>query len=99
MNTDQLIPLENYFAAMLKETLAGISQSQKVVAAATGIFETHLSDMKLGRRRCTPEYDLRLSKYFGTSEGRWLRLQMAYELELTKREKGDVIAAEVAAMN
>ena len=54
---------------------------QKEVAEATGIPETHLSDMKLGRRRCTPEYDLRLSKFFGTSEGRWLRLQMAYDLD------------------
>ncbi len=87
MNSKDLIPIENYFASALRETLEEISPTQKDVAAATGIPETHLSDMKLGRRRCTPEYDLRLSRYFGTSEGRWLRLQMAFEIESVKRDK------------
>ena len=55
----------------------------------------HLTDMKKSRRRCTPEYDLRLSRYFGTSPGFWLRLQLDYELMRTERENGERISREV----
>ncbi|NJM39178.1 MAG: hypothetical protein HC845_15735 [Akkermansiaceae bacterium] len=47
------------------------------------------------RRRCTPEYDLRLSRYFGTSPGFWLRLQLDYELMRAERESGERISREV----
>ena len=46
-------------------------------------------------RRCTPEYDLRLSRYFGTSPGFWLRLQLDYELMRAERENGERISREV----
>jgi addiction module HigA family antidote len=98
MKTEEMIPLENFFASALKETLEEIDVTQKEVAQATGIPESHLSDMKLGRRRCTPEYDLRLARYLGTSEGRWLRLQLAYDLDHAKREKGNEIASEVSTL-
>jgi len=98
MKTEEMIPLENFFASALKETLEEIDVTQKEVARATGIPESHLSDMKVGRRRCTPEYDLRLSRYLGTSEGRWLRLQLAYDLDYAKREKGNQIDTEVAVL-
>jgi plasmid maintenance system antidote protein VapI len=47
--------------------------------------------MKTGTRRVTPEYDLRLSRYFGTSEGFWLRLQLAADLRRVRAEKGSEI--------
>jgi len=34
--------------------------SQAEVSRMTGIPSPHLTDMKKSRRRCTPEYDLRL---------------------------------------
>jgi plasmid maintenance system antidote protein VapI len=48
--------------------------------------------MKKGRRRCTPEYDLRLGKFYSVSPGYFLRLQMTYEMEKTAREKSAQIA-------
>lgn len=45
--------------------------------------------------RCTPEYDLRFSRYFGTSPGFWLRLQLDYELMRAERENGERIEREV----
>lgn len=33
----------------------------------------------------TSDIDLRLSRYFGTSEGYWLRLQIAYDLTEARR--------------
>jgi len=66
---------------------------------ATGIPLPHLSGMKSGKRRCTPEYDLRLSRYFGTSRGYWMRLQLSYDMDRTQRQKGAEIdrSMQVAA--
>ena len=85
----------NAFAETLRETLAEMPVDQTTVARATGIPGPHLSGMKSGTRRVTPEYDLRLSRYFGTSVGFWLRLQVASDLRRTQMEKGRQIAREV----
>lgn len=85
----------NSFAETLKDFLDEMELSQKEVAAATGIPESHLSSMKHGRRRVTPEYDLRLSRYFGMSEGYWLRLQLASDLYNARAAKGSKIKKEV----
>jgi addiction module HigA family antidote len=97
MNESDLIPLENFFAATLAETLEDWPATQVEVAKATGIPAPHLSGMKKGDRRCTPEYDLRLGRYFGTSPGYWMRLQLAFEMEATERAKGKEIQEEVRA--
>lgn len=86
------LPLQNYFAETLRETLEGGDVSQIRIATATGIPPSHLTQMKKGRRRCTPEYDLRLSKFYGIAPGYFLRLQMAYEIERVECEKGPQIA-------
>ena len=85
----------NSFAETLAEVLEESAHSQKAIARATGIPESHLSGMKQGARRCTPEYDLRLSRYFGTTEGFWLRMQLSSDLRATKARKGARIIREV----
>ena len=85
---NDLIPLENFFAAILEETLQEWPATMTEVAAATGIPLPHLSGMKSGKRRCTPEYDLRLGRYFGTSRGYWMRLQLSYHMDKAQRQKG-----------
>ena len=91
----ELLPLVNFFAETLRETLDEWEASQAEISRMTGIPSPHLTDMKKGRRRCTPEYDLRLSRYFGTSPGFWLRLQLDYELMRAERENGELISKEV----
>ncbi len=89
------MPLPNAFAETLRDTLDEWPRTQKDIAAATGIIASHLSEMKTGKRRCTPEYDLRLSRYFGMEEGFWMRLQLHYEMQRTRIELGNRIEAEV----
>lgn len=89
------LPLVNFFAETLRETLDEWDVSQAEVSRMTGISSPHLMDMKKGRRRCTPEADLRLSRYFGTTPGFWLRLQLDFELMRAERENGERIAKEV----
>lgn len=95
MSKNDLIPLENFFAVTLEETLDEWPDTMTQVAEATGIPLPHLSGMKSGDRRCTPEYDLRLSRYFGTSQGYWMRLQLSYDMDKTRRQKGSAIDREV----
>lgn len=94
---NDLIPLENFFAATLHETLDEWPATMTEVATATGIPLPHLSGMKTGKRRCTPENDLRLSRYFGTSRGYWMRLQLAYDMDRALRMKGSEIDRSVHA--
>ena len=90
-----MIPIENFFAVTLEETLDEWPETMTQVAEATGIPLPHLSGMKSGDRRCTPEYDLRLSRYFGTSQGYWMRLQLSFDMDKTRRQKGSTIDREV----
>jgi addiction module HigA family antidote len=88
MKAINLIPLENFFPVTLQETLEEWPTTMTEVARVTGIPLPHLSAMKNGKRRCTPEYDLRLSRYFDTSHGYWMRLQLSYDMEKIERQKG-----------
>ena len=49
--------------------------------------------MVLGRRAVTAETDLLLTRYFGLSEGLFLRLQVSYDLEEARRALGEKLRA------
>jgi addiction module HigA family antidote len=91
----KLIPLLNFFAETLRETLEEWPMSQAEISRRTGIPAPHLSQMKQGKRRCTPECDLRLSRFFGVSPGMWMNLQSEYEFMRAEREMGEAIRREV----
>jgi antitoxin HigA-1 len=50
----------------------------------------------LGKRAVTADTDLRLSRYWGVSEGFFLRLQTAYDLMEARRKLGSVLDQIVA---
>jgi len=85
----------NAFAETLREIIEEGGVTQKQLSIALGIPESHLSEMKHGKRSCSAEYDLRLSRYYKTTEGFWLRLQTAYQIRVVKMEKGKQIEKEV----
>ena len=89
------IPLLNFFAETLRETLEESSLSQAEISRRCGIPAPHLTQMKQGKRRCTPEYGLRLSCFFGITPGMWMNLQLDYEFMRADREKGAAIRKEV----
>lgn len=89
------ISLPNAFAETLRETIEEWPSIPKNISAPTGILASHLSEMKSGKRRCTQEYGLRLSRYFGMEEGFWMRLQLHYEMQRVRLEIGTRIDAEV----
>ncbi|WP_442978341.1 HigA family addiction module antitoxin [Salinicola sp. 4072] len=54
-------------------------------AMAIGVPATRIGEITRGARAITADTDLRLSIYFGTSPGYWLRLQNSYDLDEARR--------------
>lgn len=69
----------------------GITDYQ--LAKALGVAQTRISAITHGRRRISADTGLRLSRYFGMSEGFWTGLQDDYERELAKDHLGDALEA------
>ena len=63
----------------------GVSRAFGDIAVSTGQGDGHSGSKDradcLGRRRITADTDLRLCRYFGLTDGYWLRAQVAYDVE------------------
>lgn len=75
-----------------EEFLAEIGMSQNRLAEAIGVPGNRIHAIVQGSRGITADTDLRLCRFFGLSEGYFLRLQNAYDMLEAKRR----IGAEVA---
>src|SRR3990172_3900267 len=68
------------------EFLDELSMSQNALAKAIHVPANRIHAIVRGERSITSDTDLRLCKFFGLSEGYFLRLQLSYELLDAKRE-------------
>ena len=68
-----------------EEFLNELDMSQNKLAKEIGVPGNRIHAIINGTRSITADTDLRLSKFFGLSEGYWLRLQNAYDLMEAKR--------------
>jgi addiction module HigA family antidote len=71
------------------EFLEELNLSESDLAVAIAVPEAIIQNIVQGKSGMTADIDLRLSRYFGLSEGYFLRLQNAYELMEAKRRLGD----------
>jgi antitoxin HigA-1 len=78
---------------LLEEFLKPANLSQNAVARAIGVPPRRINEIVLGKRAVTADTDLRLTRYYGMSEGFFLRLQMDYDLRMQKRALGDKLNA------
>ncbi len=77
---------------MLKEEfIEPFGLSQNALANALFVPPNRIHQIIKGDRRVTADTDLRLTKYFGLSQGFFLRYQEDYELRITRRK----IASEI----
>ncbi len=74
------------------EFLGELGMSQNKLAHAIGVPPNRIHAIVKGARDVTADSDLRLCKFFGLSEGYFLRLQNAFDTVAAKRK----IAAQVA---
>ncbi|MBM6774573.1 HigA family addiction module antitoxin [Olsenella profusa] len=69
-----------------EEFLEPLGISQYRLAKETGIPAQRIGQIVLGRRSVTADTDLRLCRFFGLSDGYWLRTQAAYDIEVARRK-------------
>ncbi len=77
------------------EFLEPMGLSQNRLALDLRVPARRINEIVLGKRGVTADTALRLSRYFGNSAQFWLGLQMDYDLDLARQEKGVIIQAEV----
>jgi addiction module HigA family antidote len=73
---------------LLEEFLKPLGMSQTALAKAIGVPPRRINEIVLGKRSITADTDLRLSRYWGLSQGFWLGLQADHDLMERRRELG-----------
>ncbi|HEV7488028.1 MAG TPA: HigA family addiction module antitoxin [Thermoanaerobaculia bacterium] len=67
-----------------EEFLIPMALSQYRLAKEIGVPAQRIGDIVAGKRAITADTDLRLCRFFGLSNGYWLRAQAAYDTEVTE---------------
>ena len=65
---------------LLEEFLKPMGLSQRDLAEGIHVPYQRINEIVNGRRGVTPSTALRLAKYFGTSAGFWMNLQLRWDL-------------------
>lgn len=69
-----------------EEFLEPLGISQYRLAKEIGVPAQRIGQIVLGKRSITADTDLRLCRFFGLSDGYWLRAQAAYDSETTRKK-------------
>lgn len=69
-----------------EEFLTPLGISQYRLAKEIGVPAQRISEIVAGRRSITADTDLRLCRFFGLSNGYWLRAQVAYDTDIAEVE-------------
>ncbi len=75
-----------------EEFLSPLGISNYRLAKEIGVPAQRIGEIVAGRRSISADTDLRLCKFFGLSEGFWLRGQARFDTEVAK----DALAADLA---
>src|SRR5690606_5534730 len=75
-----------------EEFLVPMGISQYRVAKEIGVSPRRINEIVTGMRSITADTDLRLCRFFGLSDGYWLRAQVAHDTEVAKDALADVLA-------
>ena len=91
----KLLPLLTPGEMLREEFLDPMEITPYRLAKDIGVPLTRIVAILADERAITADTGLRLDRYFGLSEGWWLRLQMECDLRRAQREIGARIAREV----
>jgi len=69
---------------LLEEFLIPMGISRYRLARAIGVPPQRIGDIVAGKRAVTADTDLRLCRFFGLSNGYWLRAQVAHDTEVAE---------------
>jgi len=82
-------------AVLVDEFIKPLALTQEELATDIGLPLSHVAAIIDVERAIDADTAYRLARYFSTSEEFWMHLQMAYDLEQTKRRSGDEIARTI----
>ena len=91
----QKLPLPTAGEMLREEFLKPMAITPYQLAKDIRVPQTRISAILAGTRTVTADTGLRLDRYFGLSEGWWVRLQTDCDLRKAHRELGARIAREV----
>jgi addiction module HigA family antidote len=74
-----------------EEFLKPLRLSKYRLAKSIGVPAQRIGDIVAGKRSITADIDLRLCRFFGLSEGWWLRLQAGYDTAIARRKMGKAL--------
>ena len=74
-----------------EEFMSPMGLSRYRLAKEIGVPAQRIGDIVNGKRAITADTDLRLCRFFGLSNGYWMRAQAAYEIEVAQRELAPVL--------
>jgi addiction module HigA family antidote len=89
--TAELLPNPHPGEILAEEFLEPMELSQTALARALGVPPRRINEIVLGKRAITADTDLRLARYFGLSDGFFLRLQNDFDLMERRRKIGGVL--------
>ena len=69
--------------------------TQHKLAVAIDVPPRRINEIVHGKRGITADTAMRLSRYFGTTPGFWMNLQMRYELDRAEDALGDTLSGIV----
>jgi len=69
---------------LLEEFLKPLGITKYRLAKEIGVPAQRIGEIVAGRRAITADTDLRLCRFFGLSNGYWLRAQAAYDTEVAE---------------
>ena len=77
---------------LLEEFLKPMGITQYRLAKEIGVSQRRIGQIVAGSRAISADSDLRLCRFFGLSEGYWLRGQAYYDTEIAKDGMAKVLA-------
>jgi antitoxin HigA-1 len=77
---------------LLEEFLVPLAMSKYRLAKNLGVPAQRIGDIIAGKRGITADTDLRLCRFFGLTDGWWLKLQAGYDTVLAKRTMAEELA-------
>jgi len=74
------------------EFLEPLGLSQYRLAQAIGVQQRRIGEIVAGKRAITADTGLRLSRFFGMSDGFWTGLQLDYDMAVARERLADTLA-------
>ena len=75
------------------------NRPEKLHGDREGQHSIRINEIVHGQRSISADTALRLARYFGTSEGFWMNLQVRFDLEVEKDRLGEVLDREVVVLD